>query len=44
MVNLFKVRSYRDYLENFSQSALDTDLKMLFCNGNPHRFLFGGGG
>lgn len=44
MVNLFKVRSYRDYLENFSQSALDTDLKMLFCNENPHRFLFGGGG
>jgi predicted TIM-barrel fold metal-dependent hydrolase len=41
MVNLFKVRSYRDYLESFSQSALDAELKMLFCNENPQRFLFG---
>jgi len=41
MVNLFKVRSYRDYLESFSQSALDPELKMLFCSENPQRFLFG---
>jgi hypothetical protein len=41
MVNLFKIRSYRDYLENFSRSALDNGLKMLFCSENPHRFLFG---
>lgn len=40
MVNLFKIRSYRDYLESFSESALDDELKMLFCNANPHRFLF----
>jgi len=42
MVNLFKVRSYRDYLEHFSESALGNDLKLLFCNENPRRFLFGG--
>jgi predicted TIM-barrel fold metal-dependent hydrolase len=41
MVNLFKVRSYRDYLESFSQGVLDAGLKMLFCTENPRRFLFG---
>ena len=41
MVNLFKVRSYRDYLEYFSESVLSIELKRLFCSENPRRFLFG---
>jgi len=41
MVNLFKVRSYRDYLEYFSESVLSVEKKRLFCSDNPRRFLFG---
>jgi len=41
IVNLLKVRSYRDYIELFSQSELSDELKVLFCSKNPQEFLFG---
>jgi len=41
MVNLFKVRSYRDYLEYFSLSGLSDSLKFRLSTENPRRFLFG---
>lgn len=40
MVNLFKVRSYRDYFELFSQSGLPEEVKRRFCSENPKQFLF----
>lgn len=43
MVNLFKVRSYRDYYELFSQSGLAEEMKLRFCSENPRVFLFGSG-
>ncbi len=40
-VNLLKIRSYRDYMEIFSQSSLSNELKLRFCAENPRNFLFG---
>lgn len=42
-VNLLKIRSYRDYMEYFSQSSLPDELKVRFCADNPRSFLFGEG-
>lgn len=40
-INLLKIRSYRDYMEYFSQGALPDELKLHFCADNPREFLFG---
>jgi len=40
-INLLKIRSYRDYMEYFSQGPLADELKLSFCARNPRNFLFG---
>ncbi len=40
-INLLKIRSYRDYMEYFSQASLPNEFKLRFCSENPRNFLFG---
>ncbi|OHD26552.1 MAG: hypothetical protein A2Y38_06910 [Spirochaetes bacterium GWB1_59_5] len=41
VINLMKTRSYRDYVSDFIDGSLDSELKRAMISDNPARFLFG---